>query len=193
MEACDLCPHACLSGWWCKCTETSIAIPVHSFHSPQSQGAVHVDLSTLTVDNLSNVEGGGQWRGPLLMDQDAFAAAVEVKGIGTDKPVLVCNPITAFFWGLVLNFSLWMFGVGPRSLFLLWDGSAQVYDGGSCLEAAWLWWALRVHGCSQVSVLSGGWATWAALYQGETEAGDPCCPLKLQASFEPIGMQDDLM
>ena len=48
-----------------------------------------MDLASLRVDEFSDVVEGGHRKGRLLMDKDAFAAAVEVKGIGTDKPVVV--------------------------------------------------------------------------------------------------------
>ena len=62
---------------------------------------------------------------------------------------------------------------------------AQVYDDGSCLAAAWLWWALRVHGHPDVAVLAGGWAGWLARGE-ETDAGDPCCPLKVWGTSLPV-------
>lgn len=57
----------------------------------------------------------------------------------------------------------------------------QIYDNGSELQAAQVWWALQAHGAKPL-ILQGGFAAWAD-QGGEQELYEPC-PLKLCTVFE---------
>ncbi|CAM9564580.1 unnamed protein product, partial [Choristocarpus tenellus] len=52
-----------------------------------------------------------------------------------------------------------------------------VYDNGDMLFATRFWWAMRLYGHDQVSVLDGGWAKWQAESRAITP--DVPCPLKV--------------